>query len=83
MRVPVINNQQQPMFDVTQAVQKKCECGSDHFAKFFKIGLISRFFSGNKTNQDIIIEAPVYGCCNCGKEFNVIDNVADNEISNK
>jgi len=75
MSVPAIGNgHQQPMFDVSQSVPKKCECGSEHFEKVFRVGLVSKLAPGNKMQQDIIIEIPVYICHNCGNEMNIIDN---------
>lgn len=74
--VPMIgkNNQQSIMVDISHAVYKKCECGSVHFDKVYKVGTISKLTPGNKTGQDIIVEVPVYICHGCGMELNPIEN---------
>jgi hypothetical protein len=71
--IPAINNQQ-PMFDVTQAVQKKCECGAENFDKIYTIRMVSKLAPGNRTQRDIIVEVPVYYVCrNCGEKLNLLD----------
>lgn len=66
------NQQQQQMFDINEALQKQCECGSKYFEKVFKVGLISKLAPNNKLQQDITIEVPIYVCHNCGKELNLL-----------
>lgn len=75
MSVPKIgNNNQQPMFDATQSTGRQCECGSVYFDKCCKIKTVSKLAPGNSTNQDIILEVPVYVCRDCEKELVVIES---------
>lgn len=69
MPVPKIGNNSQKLFDPTQAVQLNCECGSEYFDKVFKIGTISKLAPGNKSNQTIVLELPIYICHECSKEL--------------
>ena len=47
MSVPRVGgNQQQPQFDINQAVYKKCVCGFDYFDKVFEVGVISDLAPG-------------------------------------
>lgn len=75
MRVPAIGSNQQ--FDANQVMQRKCTCGFECFKKSFRVGIISKFATGNKTNQDIIIEVPVYFCHSCGLELSLKINKED------
>jgi hypothetical protein len=59
---------QQP-FDVSQAVQTKCECGHELFDKVWRLGTISSMATRNITGKNIIVEYPVYVCRECGKEY--------------
>lgn len=71
--VPAIGNGQRQMFDSSQAKQRKCECWSECFDKVFMVGVISKLAPGNRANQDIIIEVPIYVCHMCGKELNPME----------
>lgn len=69
MPAPLMGTLSQP-FDVTQAQRKACgQCGGELFDKAYKMGVISRMASGNRTGQDITVEYPCYVCSNCGIEF--------------
>jgi len=72
MSVPRVggNQQQQPQFDINQAVYKKCECGCEYFDKVFKVGVISDLAPGNNTRQNIQVEGAVFVCHKCGEELN-------------
>lgn len=71
MTVPGIGGGQQLQFDVSQAERKVCKaCSWEIFDKVYRIGMISKFAPGNKTQMDIPVEYPVYVCRACGWEFN-------------
>lgn len=68
--VPAIGGGQQPPFDLKQAEKKICEaCKSEIFEKVYRMGMISKFASGNKTQIDVMVEYPIYVCRECGWEF--------------
>lgn len=72
MTVPGIGGSQQLPFDLKQAERKNCNaCDSELFDKVYRIGIISKFASGNKTKMDVTVEYPIYICRKCGLEFNV------------
>jgi len=65
--------QPQQQFDITEAVQKKCDCGSEHFNQAYKLGVISGMAPRNRTGKDVIVRFEVFLCRECGKEFGKID----------
>ena len=68
--VPNVGAGQQLPFDITQAERQVCkECKSEFFDKVYRLGMISRFASGNTTNQEIKVEYPTYVCRECGWEM--------------
>lgn len=72
MTIPGIGTAQQLPFDIKEAERKNCNaCDSELFDKVYKMGLISQFALGNKTQMDIPIEYATYICRACGWEFNV------------
>ena len=85
MSVPRVggNQQQQPQFDINQAVYKKCECGCEYFDKVFKVGVISDLAPGNNTRQNIQVEGAVFVCHKCGEELNPLEKVGDIEKEGK
>ena len=72
MAVPAIGAGQQLPFGIKQAERKVCKaCGWEIFDKVYRMGMISKFAQGNKTQMDVTIEYPLYVCRACGLEFNV------------
>ena len=71
MPIPAIGGAQQLPFDVSQAERKVCKaCGWEMFDKVYRMGVISKFAQGNKTQMNVTVEYPVYVCRACGWEFN-------------
>lgn len=72
MPIQGIGGKQQQPFDLSQAEKKVCNaCKSELFDKAYRMGIISKFASGNKVNQDVTVEYAVYVCRVCGWEFNI------------
>jgi len=72
MPIPGIGGGQQLPFDLKQAERKVCKaCGWEIFEKVYRMGIISQFAQGNKTQMDVTVEYPAYVCRACGWEFNV------------
>lgn len=70
MTVPAIGAGQQLPFDIKQAERKVCkDCGWEIFDKVYRVGIISKFAEGNKTQMDVTIEYAIYICRACGWEF--------------
>ena len=71
MMVPKAGGQQQ-MFDLSEAIPKVCDkCKGEHFDKVYRLGMISKMASRNKTGQDVRVEYQTYLCRSCGHEFGV------------
>ena len=68
LQVPNVGAQTLPV-DITQASRRVCSCGSELFDKTFRVGIVSRLASGNRTGQDVAIEMPTYVCFKCGIEL--------------
>lgn len=66
MAVPRIGAKQEAPVDITQAQKRACPCGCDLFDKALRIGFVSKLAAGNRTGQDLNVEAAVYVCRKCG-----------------
>jgi hypothetical protein len=58
--------------DPSQAVFQKCKCGCELYEKRFRIGVVSRLASRNRTGQDVRVDFEAASVCiKCGAEFGV------------
>ena len=69
LKVPMKTPGADPQFDLKDALKKACDCGAELFQKAIRLGVISALAPSNRTQQDIIVEYPVYVCRTCGQEF--------------
>lgn len=67
--IPVSIAPPQPMVDMTQAVQIKCECGSELFDEVYKLKNVSGLAPGNQTKKNVLIKISAYVCRECGSEY--------------
>lgn len=67
---------QQIKIDFNNAIQEKCECGSEYFDQVNTIFRISALVS--PTGQELIVQQPVLICANCKKRFNLVPSSENN-----
>ena len=61
---------QQPQFDVTEAIPKKCQsCDCEFFNAVYRMGTIPSMAIRNRTGQDVPIKFEAYLCWECGAEY--------------
>ena len=62
--------QQQPQFDIREALPKKCpQCGCELFEGLYRLGVIPSMAIRNRTGQDLLIKTEAYLCWECGAEY--------------